>query len=110
MVISVRVAIFNVRPELRLRSITQFKRRSSLEQRLGSRRRPDRSIDLNYSKACLIDLILMKCLYASIQRSVGIGFSMSVGTFDQFLPSLRVEDPIVDSIKPIDIVDRFSIG
>jgi hypothetical protein len=52
----------------------------------------------------------MKCLYASIQRSVGIGFSMSVGTFDQFLPSLRVEDPIVDSIKPIDIVDRFSIG
>lgn len=35
---------------------------------------------------------------------------MSAGTFNQFLPSLRVEEPIQDSLKPIDIDDCFLIG
>lgn len=110
MVISFRVVSFQVRPELRLRSISQFKRRSSLEQLVGSSRRPERSIDICNLNAYTINLDLIICLYASIQRSVWIGFSMSVGTFKQFFPSLRVEEPIPDSFKPIDIVDRFSIG
>jgi hypothetical protein len=110
MVISFRVVSFQVRPELRLRSISQFKRRSSLEQLVGSSRSPERPIDIYKLKRYIINLDYIACLHMSIQQSVWIGFSMSIGTFKQFFPSLRVEEPIPDSFKPIDIVDRFSIG